>query len=411
MGGHQQVNGGDLRIHRRWNGNCGGRREWGGSSDRLASTPSLEWKIRGGAAAAVSARKLGACLWKLTATTSGGGGNLRWQYGLFDRRQFQLTEFSTEEATKWDFRNSKEVGYSGSGRRHMKKPTSRASAEMLKPQNPLIELEKDRNRTRAKIEHRTKKVDEEERGSWMIRTEHQNLVDGVKRERRKCKETKLVNSKLLLGIAEAKLSAKKLTVNIGKEKKARKLLEDSCNNLVKQIEGNKAEIGALIHQRKRMQEEVDRERKMMQLAEVWREEHAQTKLVDAKLILEDKLIEINSLIADLEAFLVNAYSVTEASETSSEKPFKKTVPKKKKKKKKKKKESCAIIDKVETNLPRNKDVCKKILMDRNPHLVRATKGRRPIEWPREIRREGENLLEAKLESQKMLVRNVLKQRR
>ncbi|KAL7088683.1 hypothetical protein ACP275_13G142900 [Erythranthe tilingii] len=404
MGGHQQVNGGDLSIRRRWKGNCGSRPGWGGtgSSDQLASTPSLEWKIRGGAAA-VSARKLGACLWKLTATTSGGGGNTRWQYGLFDRRQFQLTKSSMEEATKWDFRNSKEVSYSG--RRYKKKPTSMASAELLKPQNPLIELEKDRNRTRAKIEHRTKKVDEEERGSWMIRTEHQNLVDGVKRERRKCKEMKIVNSKLLLDIAEAKLSAKKLTVNIGKEKRAQKLLEDSCNNLVKQIEGNKAEIGGLIHQRTKMQEEVDRERKMMQLAEVWREEHAQTKLVDAKLILEDKLIEINSLIADLEAFMVNAYSVTEGSEISSEKPLKKTLPKKKKK------ESCAIIDKVETNLPRNKDVCKKILMDRNPHVVRATKGRRPIEWPREIRREGENLLEAKLESQKMLVRNVLKQRR
>ncbi|EYU27792.1 hypothetical protein MIMGU_mgv1a021723mg, partial [Erythranthe guttata] len=359
MGGHQQVNGGDLRIRRRWNGNCGGRREWGGSSDRLASTPSLEWKIRGGAAAAVSARKLGACLWKLTATTSGGGGNLRWQYGLFDRRQFQLTKFSTEEATKWDFPNWKEVGYSG--RRYKKKPTSMASAELLKPQNPLIELEKNRNRTRAKIEHRMKKVDEEERGSWMIRTEHQNLVDGVKRERRKCKEMKIVNSKLLLDIAEAKLSAKKLSVNIEKEKKARKLLEDSCNNLVKQIEGNKAEIGGLIHQRTRMQEEVDRERKMMQLAEVWREEHAQSKLVDAKLILEDKLVEINSLIADLEAFLVNAYSVTEASEVSSEKPLKKKL-------RKKKKESCANINKVETNLPRNKDVCKKILMDRNPHV-------------------------------------------
>ncbi|KAL7130276.1 hypothetical protein ABFS83_13G123300 [Erythranthe nasuta] len=403
MGGHQQVKGGDLSIRRRWKGNCGSRPGWGGSSDQLASTPSLEWKICGGAAA-VSARKLGACLWKLTATTSGGGGNVRWQYGLFDRRQFELTKSSMEEATKWDFRNSKEVGYSG--RRYKKKPTSMASAELLKAQNPLIQLEKDLNRTVAKIGHRTKKVDEEERGSWMIRTEHQNLVDGVKRERRKCKEMKIVNSKLLLDIAEAKLSAKKLTVNIEKEKKARKLLEDSCNNLVKQIEGNKAEIGALVNQRMRMQEEVDRERKMMQLAEVWREEHAQTKLVDAKLILEDKLIEINSLIADLEAFLVNAYSVTEASEISSEKQLKKTLPKKKKKK-----ESCAIIDKVETNLPRNKDVCKKILMDRNPHVVRATKGRRPIEWPREIRREGENLLEAKLESQKMLVRNVLKQRR
>ncbi|KAI3456451.1 hypothetical protein Pfo_013114 [Paulownia fortunei] len=324
----EQVTG-DRWIRRRWKG-IGGRRRWGGSE--LAATPFLEWKLRGGdsaggsrghllgagggAVAAVSARKLAASLWQLAATTN-GSGSVRWQCGLlFDRLGFEfcssmpIPKFATEGVTKWDYCNSRAWDDVSYFRSHVKLTSvaSARQAELLKARKQVNELEAERGWSRTKIKYCMKKLNEE-RASWM-RTEHQkmcsivkNLEDGVKRERKNCRRMDIVNSKLLRDIAEAKLLARKLMHNLEKEKKARELLEDVCNELAKEIEGYKAEIGALRNQRKRIQEEVEKERKMLQIAEVWREEQAQMKLVDAKLILENKYAEMNNFIADLKAFL------------------------------------------------------------------------------------------------------------
>ncbi|KAL0442930.1 UNVERIFIED_CONTAM: hypothetical protein Slati_2015700 [Sesamum latifolium] len=331
---------GDGWIRSRRNG-IGGRRRWVGTE--LAATPFVQWKLRGGdsaAQAAVSARKLAASLWRVSETNS-DGGSARWQCGLFDRLRFEfctsvpIPKIATEGVTKWDYcyskawddvscfrgqaeilKNNKDIATT---------PVASARcAELFKARKRINKLEAEQGWSRRKLKHFLKKLNEE-RASW-IRTQHQkmcsmvkNLESDVKKEKRKCRKMDIMNSKLLNDITEVKLSATKFKQNFEKEKRARELWEDVCDELAKEIEGSKAEIEALRNGRARIQEEVEEERKMLQLVEVWREERSQMKLVNAKLMSEHKYAKMNNLILDLEAFLRPLNSTTDmAKEFSSE---------------------------------------------------------------------------------------------
>ncbi|KAK4439337.1 hypothetical protein Salat_0268600 [Sesamum alatum] len=331
---------GDGWIRSRRNG-VGGRRRWVGSE--LAATPFVQWKLRGGdsaAQAAVSARKLAASLWRVSATAR-GGGSVRRQCGPFDRLGFEfctsmpIPKIATEGVTKWDYCYSNawddvshfrgRVEILKNDREIATRPIASARcAELFKARRRINKLEAEQGWSRTKLKHFLKKLDEE-RASW-IRTQHQkmclmvkNLENDVKRERRKCRKMDIVNSKLLNDLTEVKLSARKFKQNLEEEKRARELWEDVCDELAKEIEGSKAEIGALRNHRARIQEEVEKERKMLQLVEVWREERAQMKLVNAKLMSEHKYAKMNNLIVDLEAFLRPLNSTTDmVKEFSSE---------------------------------------------------------------------------------------------
>ncbi|XP_011096068.1 uncharacterized protein LOC105175347 [Sesamum indicum] len=327
-------------IRSRRNG-IGGRRTRVGTE--LAATPFVQWKLRGGdsaAQAAVSARKLAASLWRVSAANS-GGGSVRWQCGPFDRLRFEfftsvpIPKIATEGVTKWDYCYSKawvDVSYFRDCAEILKNnqdiattPVASARcAELFKARKRINELEAEQGWSRTKLKHFLKKLNEE-RASW-IRTQHQkmcsmvkNLENDVKRERRKCRKMDIMNSKLLNDITEVKLSARKFKQNFEKEKRARELWEDVCDELAKEIEGSKAEIEVLRNQHARIQEEVEKERKMLQLVEVWREERSQMKLINAKFMSEHKYAKMNNLIVDLEAFLRPLNSTTDmVKEFSSE---------------------------------------------------------------------------------------------
>ncbi|KAI4320783.1 hypothetical protein MLD38_034228 [Melastoma candidum] len=110
----------------------------------------------------------------------------------------------------------------------------------------------------------------------------------------------IVHSKLVDELAEAKLSTKRLMQECEKERKTRALVEEVCDKLAKEIGEDKAEVDALKKEMTRLREEVDEERKMLQMAEVWREGRVQMKLLDAKVTLEEKYSQMNRLVADLE---------------------------------------------------------------------------------------------------------------
>jgi hypothetical protein len=82
-----------------------------------------------------------------------------------------------------------------------------------------------------------------------------------------------------------------------KERKGRELIEEVCDELAKEIGEDKAEVEALKRESMKLREELEEERKMLQMAEVWREE------VDAIVALEEKYKQMNKLVADLETFL------------------------------------------------------------------------------------------------------------
>uniref|UniRef100_A0A5B7AXG7 Uncharacterized protein n=1 Tax=Davidia involucrata TaxID=16924 RepID=A0A5B7AXG7_DAVIN len=185
---------------------------------------------------------------------------------------------------------------------------SALQAELVHARTRIHELETERRSSKKKVEHYLKKL-HEERTAWMRREHHKvgaiidDLKDELNREKRNCQRMEIMNSKLLNDLADAKLSAKQFMQDYEKEREARELLEEACNELAKKIVEDKTEVEALKSEAIKICEEVEEERKMLQMAEVWREERVQMKLVDVKLILEEKYCQLNNLIADLETFL------------------------------------------------------------------------------------------------------------
>ncbi|KAE8710773.1 Lung seven transmembrane receptor family protein [Hibiscus syriacus] len=78
---------------------------------------------------------------------------------------------------------------------------------------------------------------------------------------------------------------KKLVKEVDEERRGREALERVCEELASEISLDKAAIV-------RMKKEVEEERKMLRMAEVLREERFQMKLTEAKILFEEKLLEL-----------------------------------------------------------------------------------------------------------------------
>ncbi|XP_073005624.1 uncharacterized protein [Typha latifolia] len=306
---------------------------------------------------AVSARKLAAGLWKLQLPEVGGeregrgapigfAPNPRHLYmpnvcdhnrtGIPSRTRNELasspkngafhkvescaasTHPDMEMATKWDngcLKTSDEIYQVFSNLKlHKDQQVTTSSvatclqAELGKAHSRISDLEAERRSSKKKLDDFLRKL-AEEKASWRSR-EHEkmsNIIDAIKhdlnRERKIRQRMEIVNSKLVDELAEAKLSTKRYLQDYEKERKARELMEEVCDELAKEIGEDKAEVEALKRESMKMREEVEEERKMLQMAEVWREERVQMKLVDAKLTLEQKYTQLSKLLADLESFL------------------------------------------------------------------------------------------------------------
>ncbi|KAK8643943.1 hypothetical protein V6N13_013220 [Hibiscus sabdariffa] len=216
-----------------------------------------------------------------------------------------------EGATKWDPVGLKAIDDARKFYGHGKRIDQQVSAvsivsalevELEQARARIEELETERRSSKKKIEQFLRKVSEE-RAAWRSR-EHEKIrafVDDVKAElsrEKKSRQRKLVNE-----LAATKLSAKQYVQDFEKERKARELIEEVCDELAKEIGEDKAEVEALRRDSMQLREEVDEERKMLQMAEVWREERVQMKLIDAKVALEERYSQMNKLVADLETFL------------------------------------------------------------------------------------------------------------
>ncbi|MQM11428.1 hypothetical protein Taro_044336 [Colocasia esculenta] len=223
-----------------------------------------------------------------------------------------------ERATKWDPGFSKASDEVFRFYSHLKlledqqvttvSVVSALQAELEGARSRVNELEDERRTMKKKLDHFLKKV-AEEKASWRTR-EHEkvravidDMKDALSREKKNRQRMEIVNSKLVNELAEAKLTAKRCSQDCEKERKARELVEEVCDELAKEIGEDKAEVEALRRESMKIREEVDEERKMLQMAEVWREERVQMKLIDAKLTLEEKYSQLSKLQSDLEAFL------------------------------------------------------------------------------------------------------------
>ncbi|RZB67090.1 hypothetical protein D0Y65_037467 [Glycine soja] len=222
-----------------------------------------------------------------------------------------------EGATKWDPLCSKTSEGAQHIYSHMKHLDQKASAvsvvsalgaELEQARTRIQELETEHHSSKKKLEHFLKKVSEE-RAQWRSK-EHEKIrayIDDIKaelnRERKNRQRIEIVNSRLVNELADVKLSAKRYMQDYEKERKARELIEEVCDELAKEIGEDKAEVEALKRESMKLREEVEEERKMLQMAEVWREERVQMKLIDAKVALEEKYSQMNKLVADLESYI------------------------------------------------------------------------------------------------------------
>ncbi|XP_039811180.1 uncharacterized protein LOC120674124 [Panicum virgatum] len=180
--------------------------------------------------------------------------------------------------------------------------------ELMVAQDRIHELEAECRSTKKQLDHLLKNL-AEEKASWKSR-EHSkvhHIVDAVKeelnRERKQRQRAEMMNSKLLNDLSEMKLAAKRYLQDYEKERKARVLMEEVCDELAKEIAEDKAEVEAMRRESMKIRDELEEEKKMLQMAEVWREERVQMKLVDAKLTLENKYCQLSKLQDELEDFL------------------------------------------------------------------------------------------------------------
>ncbi|RWW04912.1 hypothetical protein BHE74_00041616 [Ensete ventricosum] len=223
-----------------------------------------------------------------------------------------------EKATKWDPGSSMTTEEVYRFYRHLKlledqelntvSTVSSLRTELERARARISELERERKLAKKKLDQFLNRL-AEEKESWRSR-EHEKfraIIEAMKadlgKERKKRQRTEIIHAKLVSELAEAKLTAKQLLQDYEKERKARELVEEVCDELAKEIGEDKAEIESLKMEAMKIQEEAEDEKKMLQMAEVWREERVQMKLIDAKLTLEEKYSELRDLKAELEAFL------------------------------------------------------------------------------------------------------------
>ncbi|XP_058209685.1 uncharacterized protein LOC131322392 isoform X2 [Rhododendron vialii] len=305
------------------------------SGDKCRSGDGKEERLWPEAGRKLSSRELAAVLWRLRLPEVAGSGGERSSLPKNGRLGLQfepLLRFSNpamEGATKWDtmcLKTADEVQLISDRSKHLDREANAVSAisalkvELKQAKTRIHELETERQSSKKKLEHFLKKLSEE-RATWRSR-EHEKIrviIDDIKsdlnRERKNRQRLEMVNSKMVNELADVKLLSKRYMQEYEKEKKARELIEEVCDELAKEIGEDKTEVEDLKRESMKLREEVDEERKMLQMAEVWREERVQMKLVDAKVMVAEKYSQMNKLVADLETFLSLRNEIPDGEET------------------------------------------------------------------------------------------------
>lgn len=180
--------------------------------------------------------------------------------------------------------------------------------ELMVAQDRIHELEVECRSTKKQLDHLAKNIAE---GKASLKNrghdKFHHILDAVKeelnRERKQRQRAEMMNSKLLNDLSEMKFAAKRYLQDYEKERKARVLMEEVCDELAKEIAEDKAEVEAMRSESMKIRDELEEEKKMLQMAEVWREERVQMKLIDAKLTLENKYSQLSKLQNELEDLL------------------------------------------------------------------------------------------------------------
>ncbi|KAF4374119.1 hypothetical protein F8388_012106 [Cannabis sativa] len=151
----------------------------------------------------------------------------------------------------------------------------------------------------------------EEKAAWRskererIREAMSCVAEELKAEKKLRKQTERLNKKIGCELADAKAALSKAVKELEREKRAKEILEQVCDELARGIGEDRAQVEELKRESEKVREEVEKERQMLQLADVLREERVQMKLTDAKYQFEEKNAAVEQLRNELETYLVS----------------------------------------------------------------------------------------------------------
>ncbi|XP_031493951.1 protein BRANCHLESS TRICHOME [Nymphaea colorata] len=86
---------------------------------------------------------------------------------------------------------------------------------------------------------------------------------------------------------------KSLSKELEKERISKEVVEGVCDELAREIGKDRAEVEEMRRECERVKVEVAEERRMLRIAEVWREERVQMKLAEARRVLEQRISDID----------------------------------------------------------------------------------------------------------------------
>ncbi|XP_076935255.1 uncharacterized protein LOC143601846 [Bidens hawaiensis] len=149
----------------------------------------------------------------------------------------------------------------------------------------------------------------EEKALWKskerqsVETAIESIAAELELEKKVRRRSESLNKKLGLELAETKASYSKVLKELESEKRAREIMEQVCDELAVDFGQDRAETEELKRESVKVQEEVEKEREMLHLADKLREERVQMKLAEAKHQFEEKNALVDKLKSQLEAFL------------------------------------------------------------------------------------------------------------
>lgn len=186
--------------------------------------------------------------------------------------------------------------------------TTALHTELMQAHARVRELELPQRNARREVESLVKKFSEEKM-AWKVKEKEkikaavQSVTEQLEEERAARHRLEIANRQLTKELIEAQSATTKALQELENERKARQLIEDVCHELAQETGEDKAEVEEMKRESQKVREELEEERRMLQLAEVWREERVQMKLGEAKLALEEKTAALDVMKSELESFL------------------------------------------------------------------------------------------------------------
>lgn len=194
--------------------------------------------------------------------------------------------------------------------------TSLVSALKLELDRARVQVDQliqDQRCNRNEINHVMKRF-AEEKEAWKskererIRESISSIAAELEVEKKLRRQSERLNKKLGKELADTKAHLSKALKELESEKRARDILEQVCDELASGIGEDRAEVEVMKRESEKVREEVEKEREMLHLADVLREERVQMKLSEAKYHFEEKNAAVDKLKSELEAYLRNKAS-------------------------------------------------------------------------------------------------------